>query len=122
MGKYTSNVSRREAAPKQEVHAIWRGIGLIMMVVIPFIAYMATLVLLEQNKVNGWVPIPKDMLSSVVEPMFYVKVVMTIGLSIVLFGLFSLVSIFFYSLFAPPRYGPLDAPPIDKNPRHYRRK
>ncbi len=122
MGKNQSYTSSRSSEPLQkEVHPIWRGIGLILMVVTPFLAYMATLVLLEQNKLNGWVAIPKDMLSPVIEPLLYVKVVLTLVLAILLFGVFQLISFILYSMFAPPRYGPLDAPPIDKNPRRYRR-
>ncbi len=120
MGKYSSNVGRG-APPPQEIHAIWRGIGLVLMVVTPFLAYMGTLVLLEQNQTNGWVAIPRDMLSPVIEPLLYVKIGMTLALAILLYGVFQLISFIFYSMFAPPRYGPLDAPPIDKNPRHYKR-
>ncbi len=121
MGKYTSNISRTQAPPDREVHPIWRGIGLFLMVLTPFMAYMSTLILIEQNQINGWIAIPKDMLSPVVEPMLYVKIGLTLVLTVILFGVVQLIAFIFYSMFAPPRYGPLDAPPIDKNPRHYKR-
>ncbi len=121
MGKYTSHASQNEPSSQREVHPIWRGIGLFLMVLTPFMAYMATLVLLEQNEINGWMTIPKEMLSPMVEPMLFVKIGLTVVLSVIIFGILQFISFIFYSMFAPPRYGPLDAPPINKNPRHYKR-
>lgn len=120
MSKYTSYASHREPRKKKEVHAIWRGIGLFLIVLIPVMSYLGTLVLLEENHKSGWVTIPKDMLSPYVEPMLYVKIALTLALMVVLYGIFSLISVLFYSAFAPPRYGPLDAPPIDQKVKRYK--
>ncbi len=44
------------------VHPVWRGIGFIMIILIPALSYVATLRLLELNGQKGWYPIPPEFL------------------------------------------------------------
>jgi hypothetical protein len=112
----------RPAPIKREVHPIWRGIGLFLAVITPAMAYAATLLLLEQNKAQGWVAIPKDVLVTFgSDPLLGVKIILTIFLAIVIYGIFSLISFILYSAFAPPKLGPYDAPPVRGKVKRYNR-
>jgi hypothetical protein len=120
MSKYTQQV--RPAPIKREVHPIWRGIGLFFAIIIPAMAYAATLLLLEENKIRGWMAIPKDVLVTFgSDPLLGVKIALTLFLAVVIYGIFSMISFILYSAFAPPRLGPFDAPPIRKRVKPYKR-
>lgn len=107
---------------KRDVHPIWRGIGLFMAVLTPVMAYAATLVLLEQNQVQGWTTIPRDVLVNFGgDPLLLVKIVLTIFFSVVIFGILSLTSFVLYRSFAPPKLGPYDVPPIRSKTKRYKR-
>jgi len=112
----------RPESVKREVHPIWRGIGLFMAILTPAMAYAATLVLLEQNTAQGWMTIPKDVLVTFgSDPLLLVKIVLTLFLSVVIFGVLSLISFILYSAFAPSRLGPYDMPPIRRKTKRYNR-
>jgi hypothetical protein len=107
---------------KREVHPIWRGIGLFLAIITPLMAYAAALLLLEENKAQGWMVIPKDvMVTFGSDPLLGVKIALTIFLSVVIYGIFSLISFIIYSAFAPPKLGPTDAPPIRRKVKPYKR-
>jgi hypothetical protein len=124
MGKYTSSVNRpRDNEPRsRRIHPIWRGIGFIFIILIPILAYFATLVVLDANNQKGWFQIPADLyyqggyplLGG--DPLLYVKIMGTIAFAFLFYAIFMLINFIVYSMFAPPRYGPLDVPPM-----HYRR-
>ena len=45
MGKYEQYNTRPKTPPrKREVHAIWRGIGFVLIVMIPFMSYIGALI------------------------------------------------------------------------------
>jgi hypothetical protein len=120
MSKYIQNV--RPAPIKREVHPIWRGIGLFLAIITPAMAYAATLLLLEQNKVQGWIVVPKDVLVTFGnDPLLAVKVALTLFLAILIYGIISMISFILYSAFAPPKLGPYDAPPIRRKVKPYKR-
>jgi hypothetical protein len=110
-GQYERNYALRGGI-KREVHPIWRGIGLIMMFLIPALSYLATLSLLAQNKIEHWVAIPREfILSGVADPQILIKIGMTILLSLVLYAVMTFIGLLIWRLIGPPRYGPMDAPP-----------
>jgi hypothetical protein len=116
------NYQFRPEPIKKVVHPIWRGIGLFLAVITPAMAYAATLMLLEQNKLQGWIRIPKDVLVTFgSDPLLAVKIIMTIFLAVVIYGIFSMISFILYSAFAPPKLGPYDAPPIRRKVKSYKR-
>jgi hypothetical protein len=124
MGKYSSFSNRQpdNELKLHRIHPIWRGIGFIFAILIPIMAYYATLVVLDTNNQQGWFQIPADLyykggtplLGG--DPLLYVKIMGTVAISFIFYAVFMLVNFIVYSMFAPPRYGPLDAPPM-----HYRR-
>jgi hypothetical protein len=118
MGKYQSQMSRQPNAElrSRRIHPIWRGIGFIFAILIPVMAYYTTLVVLNANNQQGWFQIPADLYYKSGDPLLYVKIMGTIGIGFLFYAIFMLINFIIYSMFAPPRYGPLDVPPM-----HYRR-
>lgn len=98
--------------PRNGVHPIWQGIGFGLMVLTPILAYFGALVLLDENAKRGWIAIPPDMLAPGRDPLLYMKIALTVALMLVIFTVFQLIAFVLYRLFGPPRYGPLDVPPV----------
>ena len=140
MGKYTT---RSVQAPKRRitgVHPVMRGIGCIMMVVVPILSYGAALLLVDYGIRRGW-PIPPSWLRPVnIHPLllnlrglnpvwavlrnqdnFIAVVVFTIAIIVLVGGIMSLIYGYMYTIFGPPRYGPQDAPPIRVKVKRYKR-
>jgi len=139
MGKYSSS-SRRTPAPKRDsVHPLVRGIGCLMFVIVPIFAYGISTIVVKYVVDHGW-PIPRDWLGA---PRFNVppgiplitdfllilhqqnnliaNLAFTVALSVVLFGIMSIVYGYTYAVTGPSRYGPQDVPPPRVKTRKYRR-
>jgi hypothetical protein len=113
MGKYSSYSSKQNQPRKQpEVHPIWRGVGLMMILLIPFLSYISALVLLQENTKYRWVHLPADLIIAGKDPLLLIKVIITISIAFVLYAIFMLVTFSLSRLFSPPRYGPYDVPPV----------
>ncbi len=111
MSKYESYQTRNAKPRKREIHPIWRGVGFGMIILIPILSYLGTLIILEENAKQGWFSIPRDLVSPVIEPYFYVKIIFTLVLMFVFYVLFMFVTAILTRLFAPPRYDVYDVPP-----------
>lgn len=117
-GAYQRQVSREEREARQTIHPIWRGVGFALIVLIPLLSYAAMQVLLQQNAVKNWFPLPVDLAARpgnflyTGDPWIYFKILVTFVIMLVLFALFTLITFLINSAFAPPRYGPFDVPPI----------
>jgi hypothetical protein len=121
MGKYESYHTRAKPLPKREIHAIWRGIGFVMAILIPFMSYIGALILLEENAKKGWYGIPGDLIAPskfflfgqriYLEPLLYVKIMLTVALLFIFYSLFLFITALMNRLLAPPRYTVYDAPP-----------
>jgi hypothetical protein len=96
---------------KKEIHPIWRGIGFILIILIPILSYIGALFLLEENAKRGWFAIPRDLLVPIFDPLLGVKIGIAIVLMIILYSVYMLLSFIILSIAAPPRYGPFDVPP-----------
>jgi hypothetical protein len=131
MGKYTS-YSRSKPKPKvQGVHPVMRGIGCILIVVVPILAYGLAILLIDYGARHGW-PIPATWFGPPSIPPILWKLqglnpilqflraqnnleanlVFAIALTILIGGVMSIIYGYVYTLFGPPKYGPQDAPPI----------
>jgi hypothetical protein len=140
MGKYTS-YSRQPPKPRNVgVHPVMRGIGCIMMVVVPILAYGAAVLLVNYGISRGW-PIPPGWLGRptihplllslqglapvwnflLVQNNLIANVIFAVALTIVIGGIMSILYGYLYSIFGPPRYGPQDAPPIRAKVKRYKR-
>jgi hypothetical protein len=140
MGKYTTRSVQKPKPRRDGVHPVMRGIGCIMMVVVPILAYGTALLLIDYGIRRGW-PIPPDWLRPItihplllnlqgLEPLwnlllrqnnFIAVVVFTIAIIVVVGGLMSILYGYIYTIFGPPRYGPQDAPPIRAKVKRYKR-
>ena len=108
-----------------------RGIGCIMMIVVPILAYGIALLLVNYGIGHGWAIPPSWLQPMTIHPLLFrlrgltplwnfllvqdnllAIVVFTIAIMVVIGGLMSIIYGYIYSLFGPPQYGPQDAPPI----------
>ncbi|MEZ0395871.1 MAG: hypothetical protein ABWK53_05525 [Anaerolineales bacterium] len=140
MAKYAKYQRPVPPRPPDNVHPIWRGIGCLMMILVPILSYALTIVLVETGIQNGW-PIPPQLLGRISFPgwVWNVPVLEDIarfihGINnllailvffVVILGLLSVIFSFIYSLiysaFAPPLYTPVDAPPPRRKAKPYKR-
>ena len=137
MGRYSGTPSQRGSLTNkpQEVSGVWRGIGCVLMIVVPIISLFIGTQLVDYALTHH-LPVPPELLGRPVLPDFINK---SYGLSFV-FGPLARIQNLYASLFAaliclvlisslisliyavvyrvmnPYRYGPTDAPPPRRNP------
>jgi len=116
MSKYTRPYLHPQTSLRDiAAHPLWRGIGCLLLVVVPIISFAAARLLVQENSRQGWIRIPAEMRGSlaipILGPVYAVDLAVTILIIILAFGLLTVVYALLYRLFGPPRYGPLDAPP-----------
>ncbi len=120
MGKYSSFM-RQKPRVKRTVHPIWRGFGFVFLIVAPFLGYFTTILLLDENKKQGWFAIPRDLIARGADPYLYVKIIGTIIVVFLLYALFMLLTFVLYRLFVPKSLGPQDAPQVSYRGKRYKR-
>jgi uncharacterized membrane protein len=140
MGKYRTN-SKVIQKPKSEgPHAIWRGIGCLMLLIIPVISIAAGIQTVKYGLANQWT-IPYQLLGTPSLPdffykstglmiifgpilsiqNFYANAVVSIIYMALIGGVISMVYAFTYQAIGPSRYGPTDAPPPKIKTKKYTR-
>jgi hypothetical protein len=140
MSKYTS-YSRPKPKPRNlGVHPVMRGIGCVMIVLVPILAYGVAVLLVNFGATHGW-PIPPDWYGPItVHPVLWqleglrsiwqfleaqnnlqANLIFTVALIVLIGGIMSMIYGYVYTLFGPPRYGPQDAPPIRIKVKRYKR-
>ena len=140
MGKYTT-YSRQPPKPRNVgVHPVMRGIGCIMMVVVPILAYGAAVLLVNYAIGQNW-PVPPSWLGRIeIHPLLLrlqglapvwnfllqqnnllANLIFALVITVVVGSLMSILYGYLYSIFGPPRYGPQDAPPIRVKVKRYKR-
>lgn len=140
MGKYTSYSKTPPKPRNRGVHPLMRGIGCIMMVVVPILSWGLAVLLVNYGSRNGW-PIPPNWFGRIhIHPLLLkleglrpvwnflaaqqslvAHLVFTVAIIIVIGGLMSMIYGYMYSIFGPPQYGPQDAPPIRVKVKRYKR-
>jgi len=120
MGKYNS-MQRREPTRREPVGLppVWRGIGFGMMILIPGMAYVGMLVLMQYNQDHNLFPIPMDMINKTVggDPLLYVKIGVVLAIMLVLYAVLMMITFLLNKIFVPDQLGPFDVPRVA-----YRRK
>jgi hypothetical protein len=121
------------------MHPIWRGIGCILIIVVPLLAFVLTVVFIPTIIATG--KVPNQLLGHVHFPdwAFKVRIVADIAgyissldnlwLNIITFfvvlliltGVASLLYSLIYTLVGPARYSALDAPPTKYKAKVYKR-
>jgi hypothetical protein len=138
MGKYQSGVKRKDHRATGP-HPVWRGIGCLLIVLIPIISFAAADLTLPFFQARGLVP--RELLVTLQTPSWlrFAPVVAqayqflfarpgilaTLALTFIyiLFigGVMSVIYGYVYQLAAPSRYGPMDAPPPRTKIKKYKR-
>ena len=99
-----------------DIHPIWRGIGCLMLIIIPVVAWAAASEFMRIAPSLSWFPQSRSMyqninLQFIIIPTTIGQIVFTILFMMVGFMIFSIAYAVVYRIAGPPRYGPTDAPP-----------
>jgi hypothetical protein len=121
MSKYNNYWDEKKQSSKKEPHPIWRGIGFLLLILVPIMSWSATLIILAENAKRRWVYFTADLLAPGADSLLYVKIGLTIFISLVLFALIYLAYFTIYRIFGPSRYGPQDVPMSNYKVKKYKR-
>ena len=139
MGKYTSREKRTVEVDKGP-HAVWRGIGCLMLIIIPVMSIAAAYEVVQYGVANNW-PIPYqllgfpdipdfirkvDILWALARPIagiehFNAYVVVSVTFMAVIGGISSVLYAIVYRIVGTARYGPYDVPPAKVKTKKYTR-
>ena len=137
MGKYGR--FEQKTAKKKVLNPIWRGIGCLLMVIVPAISYGLAIFLIPIVIASGYVPL--ELLGRVRFPEWVFKAPILYNLAlyfggindllakligyfiilVVLAGIISLTYILIYQVVGPARYSKTDEPPSKHKPKVYKR-
>ncbi len=135
MTKYSKYEFHQIEKKPWTVHPIWRGIGCILIVLIPVLSYLGATYVVRENFKMQWFSVPVELsrhldLSFIwrflpflrtslggLEDLYNLDILLTLAFLIVGFGLLSVVYSMMYSAVGPSRYGPTDAPPVKRSPK-----
>lgn len=111
------------------IHPVWRGIGCLMMVIIPIMSYAGGVLLVQANNEARWVPVARELTQAVEVPFvgpvpaLYANLIAAGILALIGFALLTLLFAVFTRFTTPPM-GPYDSPPLrhSSKPRKARRR
>lgn len=139
MGKY-ARYARPIPERSRKIHPIWRGIGCLLIVIVPLLSFAGAALLVNYGLSQGW-PIPPEWLGYIKFPDWVWKIqflasiagpianynnpkavlVFCVIILVLLTGVYSTVYAFIYRGLGPPRYTAVDAPPSKHRPKSYKR-
>lgn len=120
------NVSKISERPWQ-IHPIWRGLGCIMLVLIPIISFLGSYIMTTEGIITDLgIPYPPEFtrllfsfnLMGTAYDIDIMTLVITVLLIIIGFAALMILYSIMYSVLGPPRYGPLDARPGQYKAKH----
>lgn len=116
MSKYDPTYAQTSrSSSTSSVHPVWRGIGCILLILVPIISFAGAKLLVQENIKQHWIDIPQEMLGSISVPVvgrvLFADLAVWIILIVIGFGILTVVYALFYRLLGPSRYGPLESPP-----------
>jgi len=140
MSKHRSNSIKVVKERSGQPHFLWRGIGCVMMLVIPVMSATIAYEVINYGLNNNW-PIPFQLLGTprypdlfyrssgmmiILSPItairhFYAYAVTAMIFMILIGGVMSLIYAYVYRMVGPAQYGPLDAPPPNIKIKRYKR-
>ena len=138
MGRYRDTVKTKEKKDTGP-HPIWRGIGCLIIIIVPILSFAAANVTMPFLLNRGLVPkqllftpqMPDwlwyaPVLAQIFRYLFgrfaiFATLILTVVFIIILGGIFSVIYAFMYRMVAPSRYGPMDAPPPKVKIKKYKR-
>ncbi len=137
MSKYSSSAHRPPPPPKNQTPPLMRGIGCLMMVIVPVFSWV-----LGEGLVSKYAGIfPREWMGNVrVSPFLYsiaalrpvwdfiasqqalmAKFIIFLGVTTLLGVLLSVIYGYIYNMTGPSRYGPQDVPPPNVRTKKYKR-
>jgi hypothetical protein len=142
MGRYSGSSSQRESSvrkPKQP-HGIWRGIGCLMMIIVPAISILIGIQVVNTALANRW-RIPTQLLGypqlpdivykigglrDLLAPLTRIQnlnayIVASLICMMVISAVVSMIYAVVYRIVNPVRYGPMDEPPPKIKAKKYTR-
>lgn len=140
MGRYSSSFQRKVATRSEGPHVIWRGIGCLIMLIVPAISIAAGITTIKFGVAHNWA-IPYQLLLAVRLPDFFYKssgliaifypltqipylyayLITSLLYILLIGGVISVIYAFIYRAIGPSRYGPLDEPPPRIKTKRYTR-
>jgi hypothetical protein len=128
MGSKYRNYQEKKIV-KREIHPIWRGIGLIMIFLIPVIAWAAMRTVLDQHLIS---PLPADLFAQKGQFLFTlfngdkyinIEIILLLIFAFVLYMIYMFISFIISSavMGSPEKYDPYYVPPI-KNVKRERKQ
>ncbi len=134
-----SRRARNQPAPS-ETHAIWRGIGCLLMLIVPVMSFILASITVTAGIALNW-PMPYQLLGNPVMPAawwnfqpitpilgfiqsqtnLYAILLLTVLYIVIISSVMAFGYAVMYRIVGPSRYGPLDAPPPRVRVRSYRR-
>jgi hypothetical protein len=129
MGRYRRIERVREERP-WKIHPLWRGIGCVLILMIPILAYAGAVEFWKANQAHHWfsfppfmdkaasipalkyIPVLDQMINPVLQRVQYGHLVFTLIFMFIGFGFLSMLYASLYRVIGPPRYGAYDAPPV----------
>jgi hypothetical protein len=111
MGRYESNIVENDTGSDGKIHPIWRGIGCIIVILLPAMSYAGAVELVKANYFQGWIRMPIELTGP---PQFpYLYAYLLVGTMLLLIGSSLLITLYslIYRVATGPRQGPLDASP-----------
>ena len=139
MGRYS--FERTPIKKERTVHPIWRGIGCLMLLIVPAISYALADILVRYGiRQNLWF-IPRELIGypqlppevwryDILTTLFgwiarienlYADLILTLVFVALIFGVIAMVYAMTYKVAGPPQYGPTDAPPPRVKARKHKR-
>lgn len=120
MGRYQQSSRMMTSKTKDtSVHPIWRGIGCILIMISPIIAYAGATFIVEWNIEYNWYPLPEEFMAPFnFEPLnlsqehFFANLLIAGLLLLLGFALVMVVYTILYAILGPRRYSPVDSPPL----------
>ena len=118
--KYVEYQPNRKQKPRGP-HPIWRGVGFMMIVLIPIISYAGVDVFLRLNGQNNWMPLPRDLIANqthflyrfIPDPMINIKVLLFVVFAFLLYMILMMFSFMITGIVmgGPEKNDPFYVPP-----------
>jgi len=139
MGRHSTRAKEKESVVRNTVNPYMRGIGCLLMLIVPVFSYGVGYYLADQHigigllptEWYGFITVPPALanfrgLSFIAnflatQPHFMATLAFTVVTIVVVGGIVSIIFGYMYSIFAPSKYGPMDVPPPRVSTKKYKR-
>lgn len=139
MGKYRSNVKGQSAPSRNVVNPYMRGIGCLLMLIVPVFSYLAGYELAKQRFGSqvlpaawyGYMSFPPEVynlrglgvIAQYLSRIEFLPATLTLAVivAVAVGGILAIVFGYMYSIFAPSKHGPFDVPAPRVKTKKYKR-